>query len=204
VPIARAKENSRLGPAVQPNLDQPLKLEASTLALTAVAMTVNLGFLTVVRETNGYLGGYLVTNQWGRPLEFRLSTAVQPNRVQQILYGETLEPYLYAEVIGKTLLEKAGVAAHLIVTDRRPVLEIRPRLEMPVLFLAEESEELGCFRPAAEGQSRFCRHPNFPTDEAAIRLLLQRLESPFDLLEPFCRVREAMSEARKMGVTDRG
>src|ERR1700682_5700134 len=116
-----------------------------TVAQTTASGTLNLGFLTVLHETNGYLGGYLVTNQWGRPLEFRLSTAVQPNRVQQILYGETLEPYLYVEVIGKTLLEKAGVAAHLIVTDRRPVLELRPRLETPVLFLAEESEELGSF-----------------------------------------------------------
>ncbi|HEY1860697.1 MAG TPA: hypothetical protein VGG61_10105, partial [Gemmataceae bacterium] len=70
--------------------------------------TLNLGFLTVVRDANGFLGGYLVTNQWGRPLEFRLSTALQPNRVQQILYGDTLEPYLCAEVIAKTLLDKAG------------------------------------------------------------------------------------------------
>ena len=54
------------------------------------APALNLGFLTVLNEPSGYLGGYLVTNVWGRPLEFRLSTAVQPNRVQQILYGSTL------------------------------------------------------------------------------------------------------------------
>ena len=48
---------------------------------------LHLGFLTVFAEPTGYLGGYLVTNSWGRPLEFRLSTAVQPNKVQQILYG---------------------------------------------------------------------------------------------------------------------
>ena len=34
----------------------------------AATPTVNLGFLTVLHETNGWLGGYLVTNQWGRPL----------------------------------------------------------------------------------------------------------------------------------------
>ena len=56
------------------------------MASTAPA-TLNLGFLMIVHEPNGYAGGYLVTNQWGRPLEFRLSTAVQPNRVQQVLYG---------------------------------------------------------------------------------------------------------------------
>ena len=54
------------------------------------AVRPNLGFLTVVQDGNGYAGGYLVTNPWGRPVEFRLSTAVQPNRVHQILYGKTL------------------------------------------------------------------------------------------------------------------
>ncbi len=64
----------------------------------------------MLQEANGFLGGYLVTNQWGRPLEFRLSTAVQPNRVQQVLYAGTLEAYLCADLIGKTLVDKAGVA----------------------------------------------------------------------------------------------
>ena len=36
--------------------------------------TLHIGFLTVYAEPTGYLGGYLVTNSWGRPLEFRLST----------------------------------------------------------------------------------------------------------------------------------
>src|SRR5262245_11160690 len=42
-------------------------------ALAQTTATLNLGFLTVLHEASGYLGGYLVTNQWGRPLEFRLS-----------------------------------------------------------------------------------------------------------------------------------
>lgn len=55
----------------------------------------------------GYLGAYLVTNSWGRPLEFRLTTAVNPSKVQQILYGATLETHVVAELIGKALIEKA-------------------------------------------------------------------------------------------------
>src|SRR5205823_1031168 len=68
---------------------------AALSVATAVSATVttNLGYLTILRDGTGYLGGYLVTNAWGRPLEFRLSSAVQPNRVQQILYGQSLEPY---------------------------------------------------------------------------------------------------------------
>ena len=69
---------------------------------------LTLGFLTLLTDGSGVLGGYLLTNSWGRPLEFRLSTAVQPNRVQQILYGPTLTEYLHAELIGKTLIEKTS------------------------------------------------------------------------------------------------
>ena len=82
---------------------------------------LKLGFLTVLEEPSGYLGGYLVTNAWGRPLEFRLSTAVQPSPVQQILYGDTMRPYVCADLIGKTLVEKTATDIQIIVTDCQPL-----------------------------------------------------------------------------------
>src|SRR3954469_1299288 len=99
---------------------------------------LHLGFLTVFAEANGYLGGYLVTNSWGRPLEFRLSTAVQPNKVQQILYGGTLTEYLCADLIGKTLIDKTATPIHLVVTDTRNVLPLRSRIEVPVVAVIAE------------------------------------------------------------------
>src|SRR5688500_19326213 len=99
---------------------------------TAPTGPIALGFLTVFQEGTGYLGGYLVTNTWGRPLEFRLSTAVQPNRIQQILYGETLRPYVCADLIGKALVDKAAVPVQCVLTDTEAVLDLRLRLEVPV------------------------------------------------------------------------
>src|SRR5271169_5110072 len=100
----------------------------------------NLGFLTVLHEPSGYLGGYLVTNVWGRPLEFRLSTAVQTNRVQQILYAGTLQSYVCADLIGKTLVDKTGIPVQLVLTDREVVLDLRLQLEIPVILLAPRDE----------------------------------------------------------------
>ncbi len=166
----------------------------------------NVGFLTVLREASGYLGGYLVTNLWGRPLEFRLSSAVQPNRVQQILYGRTLEAYVCADLIGKTLVEKAGVPVQLLVTDQEAVLDLRRKVEVPVLWLAaaDDPEALtaAVVSPASGGRGPLLRHPDYPGDEAAGREFLARLES-LDLAEPFARIREAVGEARKLGVTSR-
>ncbi|MFM7150199.1 MAG: hypothetical protein ACKO23_10185, partial [Gemmataceae bacterium] len=100
----------------------------------------NLGFLTVIHEGNGYLGGYLVTNAWGRPLEFRLSSAVQPNKVQQILYAGTLVPYICGELIGKTLVEKAGVNVQMVLTTCGPALDLRLKVDFPVVWLALPDE----------------------------------------------------------------
>ena len=99
---------------------------------------IAVGFLTVLQESSGWLGGYLVTNGWGRPLEFRLTTAVQPNRVQAALYGATLNEYLFADLIGKTLVEKTATKPQLVVTDSAAALPLRSRVEMPVVALRVE------------------------------------------------------------------
>lgn len=168
------------------------------------AVLNNLGFLTVLNEPNGYVGGYLVTNVWGRPLEFRLSSAVQPNRVQNILYAGTLEPYICADLIGKTLVDKAAVPVQLIVTDRQAALDLRHKVECPVVWLAP-ADEAGVsgetvVRPAESGRGPLLRHGKFPDDLPRSRELLTRLDGAFDLAEPFARIREAIGEARKMGV----
>jgi hypothetical protein len=167
---------------------------------------LNLGFLTVLQESSGLVGGYLVTNQWGRPLEFRLSTAVQPNRVQQILYAGTLQPYVYGDLIGKTLVEKTGTPVKMVVTDRPEALDLRLRSEFPVVWLAGEGADAarGLLVRAAEGDKPavLC-HPRFPADAEAAREMLEAVAGGLDLTEPFVRIREAMAEARKMGVTQR-
>ena len=117
------------------------------MAPSAQTPTLNLGFLTVAHEASGYLGGYLVTNQWGRPLEFRLSSPVQPNRVQQILYAETLGPYVCGELIGKTLVEKTGMAVSMVVTDTEAALELRPRVDVPVALVVSPPKEQAAGAP---------------------------------------------------------
>src|SRR5271154_6977031 len=103
--------------------------------MTQPTESINLGFLGVQRESAGYVGGYLVTNRWGRPLEFRLSSPVQANKVQQILYGPTLEPYMCSDLIGRKLLEKTAVSADFLFTDQPAALDLRLHVDMPVGLL---------------------------------------------------------------------
>ena len=166
------------------------------------APCLNLGFLSVLQEGTSFLGGYLVTNPWGRPLEFRLSSAVQPNKVQQILYGDTLPGYLCGEVIGKTLIEKTATPVQWVLTDNPCVLDLRPHVAFPI-GLSYNVVDPDRPMPGLLVQSRLYCHAQYPDDVAAIRAILEKLGS-FDFAEPFARIREAMKEARKMGLTTRG
>lgn len=168
------------------------------------ALTV--GFLTVLSDASGVLGGYLVTNAWGRPLEFRLSSAVQPNRVQQILYGVTLTEYLHADLIGKTLVDRTSVQPQLIVADTLPALALRHKVDVPVVAIRLAGQ-------SAEQEVSVIHHDRcstgllflskFAADRPRIDDLLNRLDDAIDLAEPFARIRDAVAEARKMGVSSR-
>ncbi|HKA07057.1 MAG TPA: hypothetical protein VKD71_07345 [Gemmataceae bacterium] len=169
---------------------------------TTVPIAIHVGFLTVFSEGAGFLGGYLVTNSWGRPLEFRLSTAVQPNRVQQILYGNTLTEYVCVDLIGKTLVEKAATPIHLLVTDSADVLPIRSQIEVPIIAAIPDNDLIASLTHPRSSVP-LVLPPEHANDEETVRALLDRLDAALDLAEPFTRIREAMTEARKMGVTSR-
>jgi len=166
--------------------------------------TINLGFLTVLQEATGWLGGYLVTNGWGRPLEFRLTTAVQPNKIQSALYGPTLLEYLLADLIGKTLVEKTSTKPELIVTDIPVVLRLRSRIDIPVTAIRAQNsipESLPLDHPRIS--TGLLLPARFSTDQQTVIALLDRVDSAVDLSEPFARIREAIAEARKMGASNR-
>lgn len=165
---------------------------------------VTLAFLSVLQESSAWLGGYLVTNGWGRPLEFRLTTAVQPNRVQAALYGPTLAEYLHADLIGKTLVEKTAAKTDLVVTDAVAALPLRSRVGIPVVAIRT---------PLAPPDSVVLEHPRaarglllaptFASDRDTVVAILDGVDPAVELSEPFARIREAVAEARKMGVTSR-
>ena len=153
-----------------------------------------LGFLTEIRiGERGYVGGLLVTNHLGRPLEFQCTAPVKPNRTQEILYGPTLVTFLLAELIGRTLVEKIGVKPHLVLVERKDLLELRRHVDLPVACLEEgaETEAMGI----GLGRQSVVWHADFPEDETPIQCGAARITADADLSEPFGRVRDALAEA---------
>jgi hypothetical protein len=96
----------------------------------------SFGFLTVIDHSrHGLFGGYLVVNVAGRPLEFHCTAPIRPSRAQEILYGNTLRPYLYGEQIGRTLLEKSKLRPKIVCTDHREAMSVRASVDMPIALI---------------------------------------------------------------------
>lgn len=161
-----------------------------------------LGFLTVVaHEPHGLFGGYLILNMAARPIEFYCTTPVKPNRAQQILFGPTLQPYLYGEHIGATLVKKATAMPVAVFVDVAPALAVRAQIELPVALVCDESsapKQLAM--PTVEfvlGGNRLAVPAQRASDRDAITKRLASLTDIFDFSEPFGRIREAIDEAQR-------
>lgn len=67
---------------------------------------LKLGYLMVASPVpNVYVGGLMVTDARGLPVEFRYTEPIQPTKIQQVLYGQVLSAYIKREVILETLLK---------------------------------------------------------------------------------------------------
>ncbi len=180
-----------------------------------------LGFFTVVDDLDcGLFGGYLVLNGAGRPEEFHCTAPIRPNRAQQILYGPTLEPYLFGQQIGHALLSKSKSHPLLVCTDREAALAVREYVDIPVaLVLSSEQSDSSTVESPASGTQwrvdaghstsqlvRFRLGRNCLAvpetsagDRQAIHDRVGVVAEMFDLVEPFGRIRDAIDEARRGG-----
>ena len=176
------------------------------MSSTAKPESFRRGFLTAVEiPDQGFVGGLLITNRHGRPLEFQCTAPLKPNRTQEILYGETLAPFVMGEVIAKTLVDKVGVKPHLVLTELPEILELRNHVTMPVGCLAEQAGQPAATAdqplaaPFKIGKQWVRIHSAHDHDRGEMEAQAQQISPEADLREPFERVREALQETVKNG-----
>jgi hypothetical protein len=173
------------------------------------ADSLRLGFLTAVElQDGGFVGGLLVTDRFGRPLEFQCTTPVRANRTQELLYGPTLVPFIVGELIGKALTDRISIKPTLLLSDRAEMLTLREHIEVPVLCLAGTDRAAAISAPAAGaetgnstvgakvtlGRVEFLTHAEYPEDATNAAQLSQPIDGKADLSEPIERVSEALKE----------
>ncbi len=172
---------------------------------------VRIGFLTVRElDQTTYRAGLLVTNAKGKPLELRATGPLRPDRIQTLIYGETLIPTIAQELCGQPLIESLRERPGIIAVDHEAFLPLHS-LEQPVVYIRRSGEELeielgtatgtqephteevlqppaGRFQPVVLKFSAEVSEDQTHT----LRTKLAGLFRVFDLVEPFDRVAKAL------------
>ena len=177
----------------------PKKDNGMSGAVAGKTEPLRLGFMeTMEVDGRGYIGGLLITNQNGRPLEFQCTTPVKPNRTQEILFGETLQSWLLGELIGCTLLDRVSIKPGMIITSNPHLLELRNHTSIPVACANDAkskiAEQGGTLRI---GGSILRFHESHGVDADVLSKQKHLLPDSADLAEPLERVREALAETVK-------
>ncbi|VAX38610.1 hypothetical protein MNBD_PLANCTO02-2867 [hydrothermal vent metagenome] len=161
-----------------------------------------LGFLTAIEvPSKGFVGGLLVTNHFGRPLEFQCTNPVKPNRTQEILYGPTLQTYVLSELIGRTLIEKVGVKPNLVLIDDIQMLDLKNHVPTPIAQINEKEEQSDLVFSLKVGRQFLRLDVAHLADKTKITKGTSAIPTDANLNEPFERVREALTETLGAGVT---
>jgi hypothetical protein len=164
------------------------------------------GFLVVRAGEDGtYVGGLMVTDPSGLPVDFRYTDPVTPTRLQRALYGNVLDRYLRSEVVLRTLLGALDRPPTLLLIDDPGLLD-EPIDACPVaLVAASKADAIGpAGARSAEGTGTFLLQasesaqpvrvslPAGSPHEAAVVEALVALSARMDVLEPAERVRDAL------------
>jgi len=174
-----------------------------------MADSLKLAYFVTMKEGASYLGGLLLTDTSGIPLDFRYTEPITPTKLQTVLYGKALEPHLKEEVIQKTLLKElkgspdlfflpaAELAGGWSGETKCPVLSVQRTPEPPLARVGEafrvSPREL--LVQVSEGASPlrviFASSMELPTQDQAVQKLLEA-GYHMDLTEPLERVLAAL------------
>ena len=163
------------------------------------ADSLTIGFLRIEDDQEyGLLGGYLMLNGWGRPLEFHCTSPVRPTRTHEILYGTELKPFLYGEQIGGTLLRAVKSMPALVCVDSLATLSLRYQFDLPVVaVLNDPPEAMTDYATFRIDDFQLAVLSRYASDQSQVRNLWQRVSGDYDLQEPFERIRQALGEAKR-------
>jgi hypothetical protein len=167
-----------------------------------------IGYIDIMRSPKGeFMGGVLITDRLGIPVEFRHTEPVSPSKVQQVLYGKALEKFLKCETLAKCLLGDLEAKPDLLVVPDAEYFPLTKNFNFPFVQLAKASrepmEKHGDYVEVNESEIHLqilsMRAPlrvrvdrKNAASLPAIKGILLDVGRTMDLIEPLSRVQEAL------------
>ncbi len=151
-----------------------------------------LGFMDVRRESpETFRAGYLLTTDYGRPIEFHYTSPVSVPRAHQLLYGPDFEPVFFSENLAKPMTDRQGSAPQLVAVGTPALLQLRKSIPAPVVHLT---------RPDKDGPIVATAHPAHPKDLSIFEKVAGMVPPGFDWMELFDRLQGALAEVKETAV----
>lgn len=145
--------------------------------------TYTIGFIgiEVNPKNSDTVGGFLITDNTGVPVEFLLTKAVRPTPAQKILYGKRLGSYLSVDLCARQLVDDVKTRPGIIFVENEALLGLHRFTDIPILWL-QTPTELGktSERPSVTPPAQ---HPEY-----AEVIDLMSLDS--DMIDAFQRIEE--------------
>ncbi|HEY9688338.1 MAG TPA: hypothetical protein V6C52_15315 [Coleofasciculaceae cyanobacterium] len=105
---------------------------------------LRIGYLLVASPVpNVYIGGLMVTDGRGLPVEFRYTEPIQPTKIQQVLYGQVLSAYIKREVILETLLKNNETKFKCLLVEDEHLLDYPAKGYAIARIAATKSSPIG-------------------------------------------------------------
>ncbi len=172
-----------------------------------------VAFLAVraTQDGEGYLGGLLVTDETGIPQEFRCTHPVRPTMAQKALYGDTLRPHVFNQLLSLPLIRASTTSSIFCCVQEPILLQIRDYVDLPVVHLQRLGEVLEVHDPNPGNQNSSSKPRRVDSERGVFQPIsanfqsghesdwekigdaLHRAFSQIDLLEPFDRIAIAVN-----------
>lgn len=166
-----------------------------------------IGYLSLYEtETpDSYVGTFLVTDEYGLPLEFKCTHAIKPTAIQKALYGEQLKPFVSINLCGLPLLNSLQNKPDLIITNQNFILGIRASINTPTIFIRRAGETLNISSEDGETQKEriesevgdfqpvvMACHTDYKNESQQVKQMANQLFANFDIIEPFERMQKSV------------
>jgi hypothetical protein len=156
---------------------------------------------------SAYVGGVMVTDAYGLPLEFRYTQPIRPTRLQKVLYGGAMDGFIRRDVIGARLLKDLEHKPTALIVREEPLVMLGLTSAFPVVQVFQTNlDPLG--DPGAQrevdassllvqltdtaGPVRVAVAKEDKTLLSAARDVLLNASATMDACEPLERVQEAI------------
>lgn len=165
-----------------------------------------LGYITTrVFEGPTYLGGILIVDKKGIPVEFKYVEPIRPSKLQTLLYGNTMDRYIRVESVGAPLVDAVERKPAILFIREEPFLE-ESKWSFPIISISRYKGEvlsnLGDFKELEMGEYIVKIDANLPLRIKLDKKYRERLQElipllieigqNFDIMEPFTRLEEAI------------